>query len=354
MSPFHPQHRAGRRRPALGPRALAAAGATLAAAVVLAGCSAPAPAPTAEPEPPAVAPEPVDPNRGGPAETLAPAPTEPEVDPATVDPRASFTPHASEEPPAAEVEPDLDGALARILEARSGADARAVTLEEGLNQIASAQAEHYARGGEGWDGDLGEQLAARGYATGAARARTAQDGPAAVDAWLADGDSAGDLLDGRYGGIGLASARLGDGRTMVVAVLGYRADDGAIAAGSRGAAEALDLTNAERAASGLPALTSSADLDRAAQVQADHQAAILEMTHDGNGGLGSRLGAVGYRAGAENVAVGQRSVGEVVQGWIESPGHHANIVHPDMTEMGFAVAFGTDGRAYWAQVFGNR
>ena len=54
------------------------------------------------------------------------------------------------------------------------------------------------------------------------------------------------------------------------------------------------------------------------------------------------------------MAVGQRSVAQVVQGWIDSPGHHANIVHESMTEMGFAVSFGSDGRAYFAQVFGDR
>ncbi|PWD50819.1 CAP domain-containing protein [Serinibacter arcticus] len=154
--------------------------------------------------------------------------------------------------------------------------------------------------------------------------------------------------------MGLAVAPLPDGRPMVVVVLGYRADDGAIPAASQGAEEALVLTNAERAAFGLPPLTVSADLNTAAQVQADHQASIGEMTHDGNGGFGERLGAVGYRTGAENVAVGQRSVAEVVQGWISSPGHHANIVNEDMTEMGFAVAFGSDGRAYYAQTFGTR
>lgn len=131
-------------------------------------------------------------------------------------------------------------------------------------------------------------------------------------------------------------------------------DNGRLPAGSTGAAEILRLTNAERAAHGLPALTLSEDLNRAAQGQADHQAQLRTMTHDGNGGLGARLGAVGYTTGAENVAVGYGSLAEVMQGWINSPGHHANIVSTTMTEMGFALTLGEDGKPYYARVFGTR
>lgn len=343
---------------------------------LLAGCANPAPwppdgAPEAPPSPSATAaaaPEPT-PN-AAPSDPSDPAtpPVEPvessaPVDPAPAGPTSAAPPAATVAPappapsPTADVAAGLRSAVDALNAARADAGTPALVRHDGLTALAQSQADHYGRGGTEWDGDLGAQLAAVGFATGSVLARNggvAGDIGGAVAAWLADGDSRATLTDPGVGAVGLAQATLPDGRPMVVVVVGYRADDGSIPAASQGAAEALEATNAERAAFGLPSLTISEDLNRAAQGQADHQASILQMTHEGNGGLGARLGAVGYRSGAENVAAGQRSVGEVVQGWIDSPGHHANIVNPDMTEVGFAVAFGADGRSYWAQVFGTR
>jgi uncharacterized protein YkwD len=54
----------------------------------------------------------------------------------------------------------------------------------------------------------------------------------------------------------------------------------------------------------------------------------------------------------ENIACGQRSAAEVVEGWMNSPGHRANILKPDFTHIG--VGYATGGRAgtYWTQLFG--
>lgn len=337
---------------------------------LLAGCANPAPwppdgAPEAPPSPTATAaPEPTPSAApSAPSDPTTP-PVEPVESPAPIDPApaaptsaAPPAPSPTSPSPTADVAAGLRSAVDALNAARADAGTPALVRHDGLTFLAQSQADHYGRGGTEWDGDLGAQLSAVGFATGSALARNgavAGDIGGAVAAWLADGDSRTTLTDPGVRAVGLAQATLPDGRPMVVVVVGYRADDGSIPAASQGAAEALEATNAERAAFGLPALTISEDLNRAAQGQADHQAAILEMTHEGNGGLGARLGTVGYRSGAENVAAGQRSVGEVVQGWIDSPGHHANIVNPDMTEVGFAVAFGADGRSYWAQVFGTR
>ncbi|MFO8000094.1 MAG: CAP domain-containing protein [Marinilabilia sp.] len=54
-------------------------------------------------------------------------------------------------------------------------------------------------------------------------------------------------------------------------------------------------------------------------------------------------GAVG-----ENLAMGPRSVAEVVEGWLDSPGHCSNIMNPDFKELGAAIS--DDGK-YWVQVF---
>jgi uncharacterized protein YkwD len=84
--------------------------------------------------------------------------------------------------------------------------------------------------------------------------------------------------------------------------------------------------NAQRA--GLPALTRDARLDRAAQLHAENMARQGRMSHvlDGRS-VGARVCDQGVcRAGVgENVAMGQRSTGEVMRSWMASPGHRDNI-----------------------------
>jgi uncharacterized protein YkwD len=68
-----------------------------------------------------------------------------------------------------------------------------------------------------------------------------------------------------------------------------------------------------------------------------------------------RVRAVGYREKlvGENIAYGPKSLEEVVQGWLDSPGHCENIMDPRFAEMGIAYAAGRSGRRglYWVQVF---
>lgn len=244
-------------------------------------------------------------------------------------------------------------ALATLNSARTEAGSRPLAPDAALTDLAAHQADHYASGATAWDGDFAAQLEAASVPAGLSRARYGAGEGGTVEHWLAEPTTREELLSKQWGLAGIAQSGDGAGSVTVI-VLGTRADDGRLPLGSDGAQEVLDLTNAERARNGLPALARSDDLDRAAQVQADHQAAILEMTHEGNGGLGSRLASVGYATGAENVAAGYLTLAEVVQGWIDSPGHHENMLREEVSEMGFALAVGADGRAYVAQVFGHR
>lgn len=60
-----------------------------------------------------------------------------------------------------------------------------------------------------------------------------------------------------------------------------------------------------------------------------------------------------WRRVGENVAAGQGSPRQVVDGWLSSPGHCANIMNGSFTEMGAAFATNPDSEAtiYWTQVF---
>ena len=84
--------------------------------------------------------------------------------------------------------------------------------------------------------------------------------------------------------------------------------------------------NAQRV--GLPALVRDARLDRAAQLHAENMARQGRMSHvlDGRG-VGARVCAEGVcRIGVgENVAMGQRTTGEVMAAWMASRGHRDNI-----------------------------
>lgn len=84
------------------------------------------------------------------------------------------------------------------------------------------------------------------------------------------------------------------------------------------------------------------------------------LNHRGKDGrrVAERAIAAGYRWRhiGENIAVGQNSPEEVVNGWLDSPGHCANIMSADYTDMGAAYAVNNDlraGRIYWTQVFGT-
>lgn len=125
------------------------------------------------------------------------------------------------------------------------------------------------------------------------------------------------------------------------------------------AAEVVDLTNAERTRAGMPALRADARLTEAARLHAEQVAAAGRLEHvlpDARyPRLEDRLAAAGYRwqAAGENLAFGQRTAAAVVDAWMQSPGHRANILHTSFTEIGVAHLVDPNGRLYYVQVFGR-
>ena len=134
--------------------------------------------------------------------------------------------------------------------------------------------------------------------------------------------------------------------------------------------EVVNLTNKERAKSGLSPLTRNPLLDKAAQRHAeDMDASGKYLAHIGSDGSTAeqRIKAAGYKAGwydngsgslsyprQENVAYGQDTAEEVVEGWMNSPGHRAAILAKDAKEIGVGLEIDNVlGDAYWVQTFGN-
>ena len=91
-------------------------------------------------------------------------------------------------------------------------------------------------------------------------------------------------------------------------------------------------------------------LEKVAKPHSDDMRRRNTIAHSGKNAEtpGNRLSKAGYKwsTWAENVAMGQQNEEEVMKSWLKSPGHCANIMNPDVTEVGVARS-GT----YWTQLF---
>jgi uncharacterized protein YkwD len=132
----------------------------------------------------------------------------------------------------------------------------------------------------------------------------------------------------------------------------------------------FDLVNQARAttqkcgARTMPAVDPVAwddDLAEAARLHAEDMAAKDYFEHDSLDGRSfvDRIEATAYDgyAGGENIAMGFQSPKDVLQGWLNSPGHCTNMMDPDFADMGLGFASRTDAgytlaTTYWVQDFG--
>ena len=123
-------------------------------------------------------------------------------------------------------------------------------------------------------------------------------------------------------------------------------------ANSSYAAQVVSLVNAERAKQGLSALTVSTKVQQAAQTRAGELKTSFSHTRPSGASCFTALteAGVSYTRAGENIAYGQSSPAAVVQAWMNSSGHRANILSRDFTTIGvgYTVANGT---AYWSQFF---
>lgn len=116
--------------------------------------------------------------------------------------------------------------------------------------------------------------------------------------------------------------------------------------------QVLQETNAYRAENGLAPLALHQSLTKVAQQKATDMAKNRYFSHT-SPTLGSpfdqmKAAGISYRRAAENIAMGQRSAAEVVDAWMKSPGHRANILDRNLTHIG--IGYDANGR-YWVQQF---
>ena len=118
--------------------------------------------------------------------------------------------------------------------------------------------------------------------------------------------------------------------------------------------KALAAVNAFRVENGLSPLVLDARLSRAATVQSQAQAASGWMGHygptDRRQRIARRVPAIMPRLPRENVASGQKSFADAMHFWEESSGHRTNLLRPNVTAIGVAMAKTKSGHPYWTLV----
>lgn len=124
--------------------------------------------------------------------------------------------------------------------------------------------------------------------------------------------------------------------------------------------EVIELVNVERAARNLHALSYSEELTVAARLHSQDMAAQNYFSHTSLDGrlFSERIAAAGYeyQSCGENIAAGYATPAAVVDGWMNSDGHRANILDPDYCDIGvgYAAAEAAKYAHYWTQDFGRR
>ena len=116
--------------------------------------------------------------------------------------------------------------------------------------------------------------------------------------------------------------------------------------------EVVNLTNNERAKAGLQALQIDTKLTQSAQAKSQDMKNKNYFSHTsptyGSPFDQMKSFGVSYKSAAENIAMGQRTAAEVVDGWMKSPGHKANIMNASYTHIGVGLS---DSGYYWTQQF---
>lgn len=116
--------------------------------------------------------------------------------------------------------------------------------------------------------------------------------------------------------------------------------------------EVVRLVNVERAKEGLSALKSDSLVQSAAQVRAMEIVSSFSHTRPDGRDCFTALAEAGvrYSGAGENIAYGQRTPAEVVQAWMNSPGHRANIMNGNFTTIGVGC-YKSGNTYYWSQFF---
>lgn len=119
--------------------------------------------------------------------------------------------------------------------------------------------------------------------------------------------------------------------------------------------EVVNLVNQQRAKHGLQPLKVATNLSKMADVKAadmrDHNYfSHTSPTYGSPFDMMKQFG-ISYSYAGENIAAGQRTPQEVMNAWMNSPGHRANILNSHYTYIGVGYVQGGSYGSYWVQEF---
>jgi uncharacterized protein YkwD len=260
----------------------------------------------------------------------------------------------------------------QINRVRLAVGVRPVKLSTPLSAVAQARADEDSTGRPGRETATKEDLhraAEAGYEArfiSEVEAQADGDVESVVAGWREEGGAtAGELTGPDYREVGLGVARRND-VPLYVFLFALSWDDffrektGILSDLERVRREMLERVNLERSARRLRPLRRNPRLDDAAQAHASDMLARGYYGHDTPEGrtVMDREQAKGYRAAfaGENIARGQYSVQEVMDGWMGSPIHQEHLLSTMLDEIGFGLAFGKIPDGYeilWVQDFGR-
>ena len=265
----------------------------------------------------------------------------------------------------------IEGVLERVNSERFVTGAEPLVRWEALERAALAKASGIADEAASFPGarpahitsmaeldDLPGHLRAAGFEARQASAHVViADRPLTVED-LVDGEPAlrADLLDPKLRQVGLGVVRQ-DRLEILVAIvaLSKEFDFVSLTDGLDDAeevrAELLRLTNDARRTRKRRPLRRDRCLERAAQSYADRMLSegfYGHLSPEGNDvAFRVRAGGCPRAHVGENLARGQTSASQAVEGWLDSPGHRDNLLQPDFRRVGFGMALGRKADEYW-------
>lgn len=122
-------------------------------------------------------------------------------------------------------------------------------------------------------------------------------------------------------------------------------------------AQVVAIMNQERANAGVGGISQNASLDAVAQIRAQEIAQSFSHTRPNGTSCFTVLGenGIAYNYAGENIAAGYGDPASVMSGWMNSPGHRANILDGSFGQVG--IGYYTDPNSgygtYWVQIFTN-
>lgn len=121
--------------------------------------------------------------------------------------------------------------------------------------------------------------------------------------------------------------------------------------------EVVRLVNVQRTQRGLKALKQNLQLCNLARTKSQDMInsnyfSHISPTYGSPFNMMENAG-INFSAAGENIAMGQTTPAMVMNAWMNSPGHRANILSPSYTQIGVGLAKNKNGILYWTQEFIN-